>query len=154
MCAKYTFFTFSWAVKNNIETLLGMFRHSKRLYDLQNVFLRSFEKVRIFRQLFFRPSNLDFWWNAPEYQKKSCFGGLWKVWQKNRRYLKLVSNYSPQVWRSFRAVKLDQIVFCRHPKVSRTPHLRGKCPFSRCEKSWFLTSSGHAKQLQKHANQC
>ncbi len=135
--AKCWNFGFSWAVPVMLETPLGMFWHSKRLNVLGKVFLRNFKKIRIFRQKFWRPSNLDAWRNTPDYRKNSCFGGLWKVWQINRRYVKQVSNWSPlNIWR-VRAIKHDQIVFCRHPKVSRTPHLRAKCPFSRCWKSWF-----------------
>jgi len=50
---------FWWAVRVTSKTILSMFRYSKRLYVLKNVFLRSFDIFRIFRQLFFRPSNID-----------------------------------------------------------------------------------------------
>jgi len=42
------------------EARLGMFRHSKRLLDLQKVFLRSFEFFVIFRHEKFSESKLDF----------------------------------------------------------------------------------------------
>ena len=113
--------------------------------------LRNFE---VFLKYFEDPQISTSRRNAPEHRNKTCFGGLCKVLQKNRQYLKHVSNWSPGCWRLFRAVKHDQIVFCRHPKVSRTPLLRGKCPFSRCWKSRYQTHLGHENHLHKHANQC
>ena len=130
-CAKWPFFRCSWAVLVILETILGMFRHSKRVSDLKRVFLRNFEIFRIFRQNFWRPSKLDAWRNVPENRKKSCFAGLWKLRYKCTRDLKQVLNSSPHCRRLFSAIKLDQIIVCHHPKVSQTPPLGGFWPFSR-----------------------
>jgi hypothetical protein len=147
MC-KMLNFRCSWGVWVMLKTLEGVYRHSNRLSDVRREFLRNFKTFRIFRQLFWRPSNLVSWRNAPEHRNKTCFGGLCKVLQKNRQYLKHVSNWSPGCWRLFRAVKHDQIIFCRHPKVSRTPHLRGKCPFSRCKMPKFSMFVGRTSDVR------